>query len=47
MKLSQKDFAECVGIERSLISKYETGKKSLSLERFQEIKSCFGYLKDK
>ncbi|MCB2836301.1 XRE family transcriptional regulator [Streptococcus dysgalactiae subsp. dysgalactiae] len=46
MKLSQKDFAECVGIERSLISKYETGKKSLSLERFQEIKSCFGYLKD-
>ncbi|MCD3409315.1 replication initiation factor domain-containing protein [Streptococcus equi] len=45
-KLSQKAFAECVGIERSLISKYETGKKSLSLERFQEIKSHFGYLRD-
>ncbi|MDV5987557.1 XRE family transcriptional regulator [Streptococcus canis] len=46
MKLNQEDFAKCVGIERSLISKYETGKKKLSLERFREIKSKFGFLKD-
>lgn len=41
--LNQADFAKVCGIDRTLISRYETGKKALSLDRFNEIKSAFGY----
>lgn len=41
--LNQADFAKACGIDRTLISRYETGKKALSLDRFNEIKSAFGY----
>ena len=41
--LNQSDFAKTVGISQSLISRYELGKKTLSVETFHKIKSAFGY----
>lgn len=42
-KLNQKDFAKMVGISQQMISAYELGKKTLSLEKYREIKAAFGY----
>jgi len=32
--LSQEDFAERVGVDKSLISRYESGRRKLTLEKF-------------
>lgn len=42
-KLNQKDFAKMVGVSQQMISAYELGKKTLSLEKYREIKAAFGY----
>lgn len=44
MGLKQKQFAEIIGISQAMLSKYESGKKKLSLEKYHEFKSHFGYL---
>ncbi|EQB7810743.1 UNVERIFIED_CONTAM: replication initiation factor domain-containing protein [Streptococcus canis] len=44
--LKQKEFAKCIGISQAMLSQYESGKKKLSLEKFQEMKTHFGYLTD-
>ncbi|MCI7677209.1 MAG: XRE family transcriptional regulator [Streptococcus orisratti] len=42
-RLNQKDFAKCVGISQQMISQYELGKKTLSLETYRKFKAAFGY----
>lgn len=42
--LKQKDFASSCGISLQALKFYETGRRELTLEKFQSIKSAFGYL---
>lgn len=42
--LKQKDFAKVCNISLQSLKFYETGRRELTLKKFQEIKSSFGYL---
>lgn len=44
MGLNQQQFSKVVGFSQAMLSQYENGKKKLSLSKFQEIKSQFGYV---
>ncbi|MHA6371235.1 helix-turn-helix domain-containing protein, partial [Actinotignum schaalii] len=43
-KLTQKEFALSAGISLQSLKFYETGRRELTLDRFREIKTKFGYL---
>ncbi|MDE7506324.1 helix-turn-helix domain-containing protein, partial [Streptococcus agalactiae] len=42
--LKQKEFALSSGLTLKSLRNYEQGKRKLTLEKYQEIKSHFGYL---
>lgn len=44
--LNQKEFAQSVGMTQQAISYYETGKRELTLEKFRQIKACFGFVEN-
>ena len=43
-RLKQKEFALSAGISLQSLKFYETGRRELTLDKFREIKSKFGYL---
>lgn len=44
MKLTQKEFAASCQLSLDTLKSYESGRRALSLEKYREIKSHFGYL---
>ena len=44
--LTQKEFADCIGIKYRTYRSYEDGSRGLSFEKFQDFKYQLGYLKN-
>ena len=43
-KMSQSEAADCIGIDRSLVSKIETGKYTGSLKIYERYLASMGYV---
>lgn len=46
MNLTQKEFASSCQMSLNSLKSYESGRRALSLEKYREIKSHFGYLQE-
>lgn len=44
--LNQKDFASSASMSVNSLKSYESGRRELTLDKFQEIKEAFGYIRE-